>query len=339
MAPPIADPYPVPRVMTALVQKPSPNATIGMALNNVDSHAVVVKRIDPDSLVRGTILQEGFEILAINGEAIHNRKQASAILKAYSQLEFTVIDPIRSLHSPCTYVEVAPTSKISPGVSFDSCSNRTMVMISEIFLSDLSKTRLRVGDIVLAINGRPIWKPEQADEEQLKAARASQAVVLYCVDMDGLCDDISSNTKMTSHTQTKNAVPVKKWYTEIRKEAPSHYFIQSNMDGGFISCKFDHTSLMFVQEQRHVPGEINKKMCDPVFESMNHLLKEQLLVLKCKVAAEGWRHAVRNEDENDDDNAPPAYCVPSAPLAPIAMQGHDVALARTSDSCDRICKK
>jgi len=225
MAPPtIADPYPVPRVMTALVQKPSPNATIGMALNNLDSHAVVVKRIDPDSLVRGTILQEGFEILAINGEAIHNRKQASAILKAYSQLEFTVVDPISSLHSPCTYVEVAPTSKISPGVSFDSCSNRTMVMISEIFLSDLSKTRLRVGDIVLAINGRPIWKPEQADEEQLKAARASQAVVLYCVDMDSLSDDISSNTKMTSYIQRANGVPVKKMVYRNQERSPQSLF-------------------------------------------------------------------------------------------------------------------
>jgi S1-C subfamily serine protease len=160
---PILDPYPVPFIVTFSIEKQS-GQPLGITIKNTDQNTVTVTGISSDSFVKGTPIQVGTEILAINGEPAHDYRQTCQIIRSSVFLELTTFDVTASM-SPFCYVEAAPTSKINPGITFDSCCDRTMVMVGDIFLSDRSRTRLRVGDIVLAVNGVPVWKPEEADTE------------------------------------------------------------------------------------------------------------------------------------------------------------------------------
>jgi len=328
----IREPFPVPAVSTTLVEKSSASQPIGIAYNNKDEATVVVTRVKPDSLLRDTHVREGMEILAINGEAIHTAKQATSILKDNVKLEFTIIDPthVAREHSPFCYIEVAPTSKLNPGLSFESCRNRTMVTVSEIFLNDLSQTRLRLGDIVLAVNGVSVWKPEQAEAEQLKAAREGQALVLYCVDVDRLLDHMVS---ITPTVRVVGGKPIQMG-PEIVKKGRGHYRIQEG------TCLFqtsiNHREMTFDNDTewenrlKTTGGERTSKFlrkkdsyirCLGTFKRLNEGLERQMLVLKCKVAAHAWYHSVNDDrDKNTSSGSDTlTYVVPSAPM--LAMQG------------------
>lgn len=211
--------YPVLAVMTALIEKSSTDQALGIFLMNANEHTV----LKCDSLFKSTCVCAGTEVLAVNGEAVHSRRQLADIIMAYPTLEFTTHDASRSIIPPFCYLEVAPTSKINPGVSFDSCCDRTLVMISQVFLADLCKTRLRRGDIVLAINGIPVWKPEDADSEQLNSAHLHQSVVLYCVDMNALRDHYVAQVDINKSSPIGD-VPREAWVT---KRAPGCYSISN----------------------------------------------------------------------------------------------------------------
>jgi len=150
---------------------------------------VIVKRLGMNSLLQGTSVEEGSEILAVNGEAVYSPGQVSNVCKACVHLEFTTIKPaLATRKSPFCYVKVAPTSRIHPGVSFDGCFGRSMVMISHVLVSNLYMSSC--WRYYFCCEWSPVWKPEDADRDQLKAALAFQALVLYCIDMDSLHDHI-----------------------------------------------------------------------------------------------------------------------------------------------------
>ena len=336
---PIPDPYPVPAVGSALVEKATPSAPVGVRMLTTKKNVVVVAMVKPNSPLQGTSVTEGAEILAINGEAVHSSAQAARIIQANKKLEFTTIDR-NTRKEPFCYVEVAPTSKINPGVSFDSCCDRSLVMISKVFVADLEKTRLRVGDIVLAVNGIPVWKPEAADEEQLRAARASQALVLYCVNMDALRDRIARQVEgfvpvPTPPYEARVAVLSKKergWYELYEQSC-------------LFTAKVDHKTQLFDDQtdwvyrvktigrdmtsktlQKKVSYE---KICRPTFLLMNHTLTQQLNLLAQKVVAKAWNFTVNQQQVEDESNV--VYAIPSAPSAPVAIgmgpEGSNVPLA------------
>ena len=128
---PILDPFPIPRITTALVKKDSPQEKLGLNVKSTES-AVYISNIQADSpLATNANIVVGSEILAVNGQAVHNAKQATQLLGVYQRLELTTLrDDQRPAHPFC-YVEVAPTSRINPGVSFAPCCNETMVMVGD----------------------------------------------------------------------------------------------------------------------------------------------------------------------------------------------------------------
>lgn len=316
---PINDPYPVPPIATALVVKPSSSAKVGVNLRTKTNHAVIIKSLAPNSLLQGTAVQEGSEILAINGEAVYSAQQVSDIIASCSRLEFTTIKPAHATkRSPFCYVEVAPTSRINPGVSFDGCCDRSLVKISQVYVSKLEHTRLRIGDIVVAINGVPVWKPEDADREQLKAARAAQALVLYCIDMDSLRDSIVAKAQriMKFGTVTRTSEVAKRgrgWY-EI-KEGSCTAVAKVDDKTQLLD---DKTGWERRMKYEGLTGFVKKfsydRVCRVTIESMNELLQRQLNQLKIKIVGEAWSYAVKmGEDEHDASVA--AYVIPSAPVA------------------------
>jgi hypothetical protein len=325
---PIDDPYPVPAVGTVRIER-APGQSVGIKVKNADANTVIVSGLSENSLLRSTTLSVGQEILAINGEAVHNVKQATSIIKSCTDLEFTTFDfdtlvlsDARSNPSPFCYVEVAPTSAINPGVSFASCRARTMVTIGDVFLSDTSRTRLRIGDIVLAVNGTAVWKPEQADEEQFKTAKSGKSLVLYCVDMEALRDFFA--------TVVKKAHPFSGEYRTATITKPSrgifHITERSCIAIGKVNYETqllddetewnnrvktvgsDHTSKHLFKKDSY------EKVCLPTLNGLNELMEKQLLVLKARIVGHAWHAAMKSNDDSV-----PTYVLPSAPMAPVEI--------------------
>eukprot|EP00978_Attheya_sp_CCMP212_P041045 scaffold230623_cov57-Attheya_sp.AAC.4 len=290
---PILDPYPVPIAVTISIAK-TPGQPLGITMKNINHTTVTVTGISPDSFVKGTSIQVGTEILAINGESTYNARESSQIIRRSAFLELTTFDETAS-RSPFCYVEVAPTSKINPGISFDSCCDRTMVMVADIFLSDPSRTRLRVGDIVLAVNGVPVWKPEEADSEQLKAVCNSKSLVLYCVHMDALRDFFSKKANAMRNKHIDRKVP------KIIKKGNGHYMITEN---NCICTAKVNLKTQLLDDETEVQYRIKNI---PVHGGTSRIEK--------KISySEAWDYAIK---KSEDDI--PTYIVPSAPPPPAGF--------------------
>lgn len=269
-------------------------------MKRTKTNAVLVESLAPNSPLRGTAVEEGFEILAVNGEAVYSAKQVSNIVGAFSRLEFTAIKPtLATKRSPFCYVAVAPTSRIHPGISFDSCCGRCMVMISHVLVSNPEHTRLRVGDIVLAVNGVPVWKPEDADREQLKAARAAQALVLYCIDMDSLRD-----YKFVKFVNARGSVTV-------AKREQGCYEVK---EGTFTAVAKVNNKTQLLEDKTDIKKVSYDRVC-----SMNEQMQLQLDQLKIKISDEAWRYAVRIGEDENDANVVTHDAIPPTPDPPAEV--------------------
>lgn len=248
------------------------------------------------------------------------------MIKSYADLELTIFDRSQYPSLRHTYVEVAPTSRINPGLSFSSALDRSLVTIGEVFVK-LDKTRLRSGDIVLAVNGVPVWKPEQADAEQLKAARNAKSLVLYCVDFDGLCDEIARYAKTTN----KKYAPKSNRKAQIVKKARGLYYFTEKTCRA--KARIDIHSSKLVDDQTDTLQQVRiarpalagsypqleiinsyKFFCLPAILSVKEMLNKQLGLIQAKVVYQAWEYSVRQEDV-------PIFCVPSAPIydAPVEI--------------------
>lgn len=315
----LKEPYPVPSVCTVSVERGF-NQPLGIHLKTETNNRVIVDGLKVDSILHRTPLLVKDEILAVNGEAVHCAKQAADIMKAYTSLDITLLTPATRARMPIfCYLEAAPATEVNPGVCFDSCCNRTMVMISDIFLSDPTRTNLKVGDIVLAVNGSPIWKPEEADKEQLLAVRDSKALVLYCVDMVALRDHLAAHVERTRRPRRERRTP------KILKDPSSVcYWIEEN-DCRFLA-KVNRQTQMFEDETdedsryksrtnihtRLLNKESYSSVCLPTFNDLNSLMERQLMILKAKIVGRAWCHSVKTSEDRIEIIA----ALPSASAAP-----------------------
>ena len=316
----LQDPYPVPCVSTFSVER-NYGQKLGITVKVDFETRVVVSAIRPDSILHEYPIQINDEILAINGIAVHKAKQAGDIMKAFTKLEFTVLtSSTRDSMTSCCYVEVAPISRINPGISFDSCCHRSLVMISDIFIPE-STTNLNRGDIVLAINGVPVWKPEAADNLQLLAARDCTALVLYCVNMDILRILLAKNAKMTHNygadVRRATIARLSKTRLEIR-ERGCQLSAQVDMDTQLLKNITDMDNLYKFRND-HVSKKVSyEHVCLPTFKSLNSLLTKQLIVLKDAVVKQAWKYSIQKSEDSI-----PTFTVPSAPSIAMAVDSND----------------
>lgn len=327
----------VPLERKIVVQKDSTDQRIGVKLTKI-REKVTITDITEDSLAYRSELAVGQQILAINNREVHSLKGALSALQEYATLQFTVLDYSEDTpkQEPFCYVEVAPTTKLNPGVSFDSCLNRTMVMISEIFVSDLSTTRLRKGDIVLAINGVAVWKPEDADREQLKAARDSKAVVLYCVDMEGLRDWMYKRVVEDYHDQMTRLCKA-----SIQKESADRIsIVHKRMWSPYTTSAEINRKTQLLEDRTKAVDQIvvtsgtgdssatfsrNKEyeLSIRLINAINDIITRQLNVLKQVVVSQAWHHSAGAESD-------PVYEVPSSPELHVPVEV-DIAVAIADD--------
>lgn len=327
---PISDPYPVPQVGTVSLEK-AHDELLGIKVkSHADENAVYVSGMVAGSMIARTSMKVGDEILAVNGQAVSTAKQVIEMISDSSRVEFTTFDSTCN-KAPFCYVEVAPTSKINPGVSFAGCCNRSMVMIGDIFVADLTKTRLRKGDIVLAVNGVPVWKPEDADREQLRAARDSKSVVLYCVDMEALraffAKHVPRRHALGTDVRT-TGVSILDASTVIIAERDCRFVAKVNLESQLFEDETQGQYRLktfgsdYTSKYLHVKNSY--ATCHKTFEALNDLMQRQLLVLKAKIVANAWNASLKRDDSI------PTYMVPSAPLAPMEIGSPDHAALRHS---------
>eukprot|EP00977_Amphora_coffeiformis_P029227 scaffold39548_cov168-Amphora_coffeaeformis.AAC.1 len=316
---PILDPYPVPSVGTVTIEKESPHDKIGIKFKLIHESVIRVDGLAPGSLVARTTMKVGQEILAINGHAVHGTRQVVDMIRDNRKLEFTTFDHTKHKQlSPFCYVEVAPTGRINPGISFDSCRSRSMVIVGDMFVSDLSKTRLRKGDIVLAVNGVPVWKPEVADEMQIQAARDAQALVLYCVDMDALRDhfhvyvdkqqDLPGNNTRHAYIKKVDANTIQILERECRAVAKIDLETQLYRDETEWQMRLKSVGDKDLQVKK------SYQVCSKTIDAINQLLEDQLLVVKAKIVGQAW-HASLKKSEAEI----PTYTIPTAPSLPMEI--------------------
>lgn len=175
--------------------KEKPSMKVGFSLKKHSKKASLsISSLSDTSPLRGTAIRPlgGQLLLSINGNPeISNASDAvDMIASSNSKLKFLVCEEPSSL---CVQVVAAPFFKHSPGINFSSTRGRTLVTVSKIFkrrgasAAFASKTQyLHPGDIVLAVNGIPVSKPEEADRALRMPLADGSVTVLHTIDMGWL---------------------------------------------------------------------------------------------------------------------------------------------------------
>jgi hypothetical protein len=149
--------YPVPTILSTTVARKDGTMPIGISFADLE-----ITKLSESSPLQGTSVQPGQTCLMINGRLVTSAKQAVGLIRGTSagELVFTTCN----LPAGTKMVSAAVSKHTGPGVNFDSTRGRTLVQISKVFKKGPFKdSSLVAGDIVLAVNGAPVSKPEDAD--------------------------------------------------------------------------------------------------------------------------------------------------------------------------------
>lgn len=284
--------YPAPAHVTTVCLEKNPGEMIGIEFKKFDLKTFIVSGIVDDSIVSRTDMKIGQEILAVNGEPIKTLGQLSQIIRSNRELQFTLLDPTVN-RNPYCYVEVATDSMLHPMVSFERCCNDTMVMIGNIFMSDLTKTRLQSGDIVVAVNGVPVWQPDQAREVQVRAAMKSEPFVFYCINMEELRDVFIAKVPKNIEVLTILSTQFVKMY--IRKLHPSTIAIKDERCSFYYRVNVNRTTQKYEFECREADPDTENifhttsKSCNWIMDALNTLMDQQLEALKKNIVENAWK--------------------------------------------------
>ena len=354
---PVPNPYPVPVVSTVVVNKTTPDQRLDVTLQSDTKGHVFVQRIGSHSPLRSSsstssqgmmMIVVGSQILAINGQAVYRASPASRLLQARQRLEITTLHPDHRPTAdlePYCYVTAAPTSKISPGVSFGAVCGEALVCIRKVLVDSSSSsssscctTPLRSGHVVLAVNGQAVWKVQDANRLQLAAARQSRPLILYCVDMTAVRQAMIQHAVLSSSRPPSSrhaAVFVVGSDTyELRER---HYRITvtahaetllllPNDDSNGNSWKlFLNNNVPCSEEAKALALRINSdhETCAYTLNYLNQCLQQQVEQLQASVVSAAWKHLMLTTTTSSgcdavfqDDNAPTVVVLtPSAPTA------------------------
>ena len=208
--------------------KSKPSMKVGFSVRKHSKTAALsISSLSETSPLRGTAIRPsgGQLLLSINGNPeLPTASTAVDMIASSSKLKFLICE---QPSSSCVQVVAAPFFKHSPGINFSSTRGRTLVTVSKIiqrrgasaaFAS--KKQYLHPGDIVLAVNGIPVSKPEEADRA-LRMPLANGAVtVLHTIDMGWL-----RTVLMNTVDQTKLYKDVSISFKPDRNDPQKHLMI------------------------------------------------------------------------------------------------------------------
>ncbi|CAB9510235.1 expressed unknown protein [Seminavis robusta] len=177
------------------IVKDKPSEKMGLSLKNTprESGIGITGLSREESSLRGTAIRAtgGQVLVAINGNPdIPDAKTASSMISKSTRLSLLVCeqhhDFANASKQACIQVVAAPFWRHNPGINFASTRGRTLVTVSKIFKRGpfAEHKYISVGDIVLAVNGIPVSKPEDADKALRLPQADSSVTVLHTIDMN-----------------------------------------------------------------------------------------------------------------------------------------------------------
>jgi C-terminal processing protease CtpA/Prc len=193
-APLLENLYPTPGVYTTIARKSYGPMGVGFRWGGKFGDPVTITKMSETSPLAKSVAEVGQVVLAISGQPVLGAKEAASIIgsaKPNELMNFTTCDGIKE--SVCKMV-AGGTSVDNPGVVFNETRDGTLVQVSRVFKSGpFADTSLQEGDIVLAVNGVAVSRPEEADR-LLELSAGDPFATIYCVDIhkfrQGILDEM-----------------------------------------------------------------------------------------------------------------------------------------------------
>jgi hypothetical protein len=166
---------------------------VGLTLRHTQGEAgIAISGLLETSPLRGSAIRAtgGQVLIAIDGNPdLPDAMAAARMISNTMQVSFLVCEQQQDYNaSKRSFIQVvaAPFWKHNPGINFSSTRGRTLVTVSKIFKSGpfMGNPYVRQGDIVLAVNGIPVSKPEEADRALRMPQANGSVTVLHTIDMN-----------------------------------------------------------------------------------------------------------------------------------------------------------
>ena len=293
----LTKPFPFPEHLVQHVKvRTNPNGKLGVKFvwNGRKGSRVKIGGIGDESPMKETAIKVGHTVIAINSTPVLNPVQASGLVAHASgpDVYITTVGPLSENDPPFCKLITAPTSKEHPGISFDSTRKRCMVQVSRVFSrGPFAGSDLRQGDIVLAVNGIPVSKPEDADIV-LRQSIDTPNTILYVVDLAQYRQSILTELQITN--------AFRKLHFETWKNNCGDTKIR-------LALGKDELSVLNVDyEQQHLNASEFKtfskkrsngarsRLIQQFLEAFNSRMDVRMRILEEAVYCEAWKHGLQN---------------------------------------------
>jgi hypothetical protein len=316
----LTEPFPVPPICTATVDLPA-TGKIGIRFrwNGKPGDRVQIVAIENGSPILAaaaatgagldaggtaasssssstTRIQPGHTVLAVNGVPALKSSQVGHLIRSSGRtVTLTTCQGGPMEDAPFCKVLTAPGGKRHPGINIDSTRDRCLVKITRVFPNGpFSGSDLREGDILLAVNGVAVSKPEDAERRLQDASIHSPFVHLYVLDIhsyrQSIVDEIQAASRLYEGlTLTDN----------LDGSSRNHYLLQhcGGGAGAAFPVQFNPETQRLVDNPALVPpaarGFQGKRsyqdLIRPFIKAYNDGMEERMRLLEEAVSCEAWR--------------------------------------------------
>ena len=184
-------PFTIPSLITSTATKSDPNQKVGLAFRKTGgANTVIIDKITPTSPFQGSDLREGHEILCINGQRVRTARSAAEVVReSRNSLTLVVSNAIRPPGAMYTMVSIVD-HRHQDASSLDKKDNYVAGMYFKMKngLVQLMKvdedspvvaTSMKVGDFILAVNGKVVGSVSKVVDAFVDSAREEFIPVLY----------------------------------------------------------------------------------------------------------------------------------------------------------------
>ncbi len=181
-------PFTIPSLITSTVTKSDPNQKVGLAFRKSGgANTVIIDKIGPASPFQGSDLRSGHEILGINGQRVRTARRAAELVReSRDSLTLVVSNAIRppgtmyTMVSPADH-DISLSGKKNNHVAgmYFKMKNGLVQLMKSDEDSPVAKTSMKVGDFILAVNGKVTGSISKVIDVFVDCAREESIPVLY----------------------------------------------------------------------------------------------------------------------------------------------------------------
>jgi hypothetical protein len=287
----LISPFPIPRVYHSTI--PRTKRSVGVTFTGRkagEQGDVRIDTIQETSPFYTTDLDCGQQLLAVNYKVVTTAVEAVQIFRDDPSRTLTFTTAEHTLATRQYKTVCAPTSHLSPGIRFSTTRHRGLVTVGKIYTrGNFDKTGLREEDIVIAVNGYPVSKPEDADRA-LHMTRSEPMTSLYVLDVVRLRASIAREASKMSDKFLLVSFGL--------AEGKDREFVIAISGMAHGKVEFDRETLhmrYFEENTYRVPRHERDKFSHLVQEfiqAFNKVVEDRMSTLEELVASEAWQNPV-----------------------------------------------